>query len=57
MYPRMWLTKLSPPDPDRALKELKSDLWLLQNNTKSALAQWPFDNKLKGFAVKIGVKP
>jgi hypothetical protein len=53
----MWLTKLSPPDPETALKELKSDLWLLQNNTKSALAHFPYDNKLKAFAVKIGVKP
>jgi hypothetical protein len=53
----MWLTKLSPPDPDAALKELKSDLWRLQNDTKSALARWPWDNQLKAFAVRIGVKP
>jgi hypothetical protein len=46
-----------PPEPEDALKELKGDLWRLQNDVKSALARWPYHNGLKALAVKVGVKP
>jgi len=54
---RVWLTKLSPPDAAAALRDLKEDLWNVQNDLKSALVRWPHDPGLLSLALKLGVKP
>lgn len=50
------MSRLKTDDPEKALKELKSDLWRLQNDTKSAMARWPSYYSLRNFARRIGIK-
>lgn len=44
------------PTPERAMEELRTDLWRLRNDLKSALARWPNHGGLRALAYKLGVK-